>query len=268
MVRSNFHTHTTFCDGKDSPRELVEQALLRGFDALGFSGHSFVPFDTEGCMSPECTLKYVAEINALKSEYEGKIQLLCGIEQDIFSDIEREQFDYVIGSAHYIKIGGEYLSVDLTPELAADIIRTHFAGDFDSYAAAYFETVSEVCEQTKCDIIGHVDLVIKYADLFGYTQSDRYLAAAESAIKLLSRYNVPFEINTGVTVSGMRRVPYPTAELLGMIKSQGGSVILSSDCHDKNYLDFGFDKATELAKQAGFESVKVLLADGYGEIEL
>ena len=52
MVRSNFHTHTRYCDGKDSPAELAEAAFALGFRALGFSGHSFTPFDPYG-MTPE-----------------------------------------------------------------------------------------------------------------------------------------------------------------------------------------------------------------------
>ena len=39
--RSNFHTHSTFCDGKDTLWELVEEAVRLGCPAIGFSGHSF-----------------------------------------------------------------------------------------------------------------------------------------------------------------------------------------------------------------------------------
>lgn len=268
MIRSNFHTHTHFCDGKDSPHELADRAVELGFDSLGFSGHSYTAFDADYCMSPERIERYIAEINALKDEYGSKLNILCGIEQDLYSSVERERFDYVIGSVHYIKIAGKYLPIDLSAEMTADIIRTYFAGDFCSYAAAYYETVSEVCDATRCDIIGHIDIIMKYADLLGFEQSDRYLSYAENAVKSLCRYNVPFEINTGAMARGTRAVPYPTVELLGMLKSNGGSVIVSSDCHDKDYLDFGFVQAAELAKKAGFTTAKVLTENGYGEIKL
>jgi histidinol-phosphatase (PHP family) len=39
MIRSNFHTHTLFCDGKNTAEEMVQQALANGFEQLGFSGH-------------------------------------------------------------------------------------------------------------------------------------------------------------------------------------------------------------------------------------
>ncbi len=268
MIRSNFHTHTAFCDGKNTPRELAEKAIEIGFDAIGFSGHSFTPFDTEYCMSPKATEQYIAEVNALKGEFAERMTVLCGVEQDLYSDIERERFDYVIGSVHYIRVGGEYLPIDLSAKITADIISSHFSGDFDSYAAAYFETVSEVCERTKCNIIGHIDLIMKYAETLNLSQSDRYLYSAEGAVKTLCAYNVPFEINTGAMSRGVRTAPYPTGELLAIIKSNGGSVMINSDCHDKNHLDYGFDIAASLARQAGYKSVKVLTDIGYNEITL
>ena len=39
-MKSNYHTHTTFCDGRDTPEAMVEAAVERGFDVLGFSSHS------------------------------------------------------------------------------------------------------------------------------------------------------------------------------------------------------------------------------------
>ena len=30
MTFSNYHTHTTYCDGKDSPEELVREAVRLG----------------------------------------------------------------------------------------------------------------------------------------------------------------------------------------------------------------------------------------------
>lgn len=37
----NLHTHTIYCDGKDTPEEMILAACEKGFTSLGFSGHSF-----------------------------------------------------------------------------------------------------------------------------------------------------------------------------------------------------------------------------------
>ena len=106
--KTNFHTHSVYCDGKDTLEELVEQALAMGMDALGFSGHSFTPFDQSYCMSLKDTLEYQKEVRALKEKYRGKIKLYLGIEQDFYSPESTDEYDYVIASVHYVKKNGEY----------------------------------------------------------------------------------------------------------------------------------------------------------------
>ena len=52
MIFANYHTHTTFCDGRDTPEQLVQEALRLGCPARGFFGHSIVAYDYPG-MTPE-----------------------------------------------------------------------------------------------------------------------------------------------------------------------------------------------------------------------
>lgn len=40
-----------------------------------------------------------------------------------------------------------------------------------------------------------------------------------------------------------------------MIKKYGGKVIITGDCHNKDYIDCGYDIAYELAKKCGLEIV-------------
>ena len=70
---ANYHTHSTFCDGKSTPEEMVLAAMERGFSALGFSGHGYTPFDLHSCMSD--TRGYISEIKRLKEKYKNKIQI-------------------------------------------------------------------------------------------------------------------------------------------------------------------------------------------------
>jgi len=39
----NLHTHGTLCDGKYEYEDTVKKAIERGFESIGFSGHSFIP---------------------------------------------------------------------------------------------------------------------------------------------------------------------------------------------------------------------------------
>ena len=88
MILCDFHVHTTFCDGKDSAEDMVLAAIKLGMKKLGFSGHSYTPFDEEPCMSPEDTQRYIQEVHRLREKYCGQIEILCGTECDYYSDID------------------------------------------------------------------------------------------------------------------------------------------------------------------------------------
>ena len=43
--RFNLHTHSTWCDGKSTPEEMIQAALAQGLTTLGFSSHSMLPYN-------------------------------------------------------------------------------------------------------------------------------------------------------------------------------------------------------------------------------
>ena len=106
------HVHTTYSDGKNTPREMIEAALKKGLTTIGFSDHSYTAFDESYCIKREDVDKYVREIKALHEEYAGIIEVGLGLEQDYYSDNPDYDFDYLIGSVHYVKKAGVYIPVD------------------------------------------------------------------------------------------------------------------------------------------------------------
>ena len=60
----NYHTHTTFSDGKNTPEEIVNFAIEKGLKALGFSDHAFTEHDQRYCMKDTCG--YAREVKRLK----------------------------------------------------------------------------------------------------------------------------------------------------------------------------------------------------------
>ncbi len=120
-IKANLHTHTTWCDGKNTAEEMVCSAIESGFNVLGFSGHSYTSFDESYCMSRENTEIYRQEIRRLADVYRDQITIFCGIEQDLFADdpvtirtaasgavvsvkaVPGEAvYDYAIGSVHAV----------------------------------------------------------------------------------------------------------------------------------------------------------------------
>lgn len=242
MSGRDLHTHTTFSDGRCSPAETARAAEALGLSRLGFSDHSYTAFGESWCMKKSDTLRYIEEIHALKEAYRGRLEILCGIEQDFYSDEPVEAYDYVIGSVHYLKKDGVYLPVDESAALLREAADRHFGGDVYALAELYFDTVSRVVEKTHADIIGHFDLVSKFNEqtpLFD-TQNPRYVAAWQAAADRLIAFGKPFEINTGAIFRGYKTVPYPAPEMLEYIAAHGGRFILSSDSHQSDALCFDF----------------------------
>ena len=184
FMRSEFHIHTLYCDGKNTCEEIVLKALEKGFDAIGFSGHSYTDFDKSYCMSRKNTALYVNDVRELKNKYKDKIRIYCGIEQDIFAPEQNFEPDYIIGSVHYVLKDGIYIPVDESREKLVASVKEYYGGDFYAFAKDYFGEVGNVAKITDCDIIGHFDLVSKFNE--GYVLFDendsRYVSLWHDAL--------------------------------------------------------------------------------------
>lgn len=243
-VKTDLHTHTRYCDGKNTPEEMARAALELGLDCLGFSGHGTAPYDADCCMTREGAAAYRGELAALRERYAGRLLILCGVEQDYWSEESTENYDYVIGSVHYVNLNGTMLCVDNTPEIARAAVEEHFGGDWYALAEAYFETVARVAEKTDCDIIGHFDLISKFNEREGFfdERHPRYTAAWQAAVDRLLPCGRPFEINTGAMSRHWRSEAYPAAEMRDYIRRGGGKLILSSDSHSAATLCHAFGR--------------------------
>ncbi len=257
MIREDFHVHSTYCDGKNSLEEMVRAAIELKMTRLGFSGHAYTSFDDSYCMSLEGTYAYAEEIAVLKEKYKDKIQILCGLEMDYFSEEPRIKTDYRIGSVHYVKKNGKYLEVDNSEMVMRSFVEEHFNGDFLEYAVDYFALVGEVVQKTKADIIGHFDLVTKFneGDRLFDTSDQRYVSAAKRAIDKLIAFKKPFEVNIGAISRGYRSECYPQMQFLEYIAQKGGRVILSGDTHSAETLCYQFEKWEKIIRLAGFENI-------------
>jgi histidinol-phosphatase (PHP family) len=244
MILSDLHVHSRFCDGKDLPEDLVLSAIEKGVKRLGIVAHSFVPFDDNAILLPKNREKFIQTVNALKEEYKGEIEILCGLEKDVYSSDDGNGFDYVIGSAHYFLIDNRYFPVDYSAEAFQQIVEELLGGDYYLAAELYFRSLEGLVVGRKPDVIGHFDLVTKFNKngAFFDVNNERYRKAWQRAADFLLPYGIPFEVNTGAIARGYRKEPYPALEIVEYVKSKGGKLILSSDAHKKENVAFQFEK--------------------------
>lgn len=269
--KQNLHIHTTYVDGKDKPEELILEAIERGFDSIGFSEHSYTYFsDYPYKMTVEQMGDYKAEVRALKAKYQGVIDVFCGLELDLYSDVPTDGFDYLIGSVHYLNFNGKFSGFDRGLREVQDYIKNNFNGDGLAFAKKYYETVSCLPERAQIDIIGHFDCLTKTNEQGRTvdTSAKEYLDAGFEAIHNLKGKIPFFEVNTGAISRGYRTSPYPQMDFLKEFRRCGFGAVITSDCHDKNYLDCFFEESRQLLAEAGFKSRWILTGDGFKEVAL
>ncbi len=259
MILRDFHIHTTYGDGENTPEEMVLSAISKGVKVLGFSEHSCTDFDLSYCMRSEDVPKYNAEIKALKEKYKDQIKIYLGIEQDFYSSYPTEGYDYVIGSVHYVKFGNDYVSIDDDAETFKKAVETYCGGDGYAFCEAYYATVAKVAKKLHPDIIAHVDLVTKFNEQEPMIDENhpRYVAAWKKAIDELMENCTLFEINFGAMTRGYRTTPYPSNAILNYLKSKGADIILSSDSHKKETICGNFEEYETVSN--GNRGAEVLL---------
>ncbi|MBO5247739.1 MAG: histidinol-phosphatase [Clostridia bacterium] len=257
MIRYNYHTHTCFSDGKNTPEEMVQEAIALGFRSIGISDHAYTEFCSDWSVSRERIGEYLSTLQELKQKYGGQIAVYAGWEQDALAGPVPEGLDYVIGSVHWLYKNGDYVALDESRKTIKNAIQTHYAGDADRLAEDYFALVSSYAEDPAVSVIGHFDLITKFDETAPalFHPTPRYTAAWEKAAKRLVDAGKIFEINTGAISRGKRLTPYPSGEILKRLGEMGAKGIVSSDCHSKDALACAFDRAEVLARKYKIELV-------------
>lgn len=259
MIKQNLHTHSQYDDGKDAIDEIVQKAQERGFTILGFSGHGYYAKD-DSSMTPEKTKQYIQDVRQAQQQAPNGLKIYLGIEEDSMAPIENvEDFDYVIGSVHYLEHNGKIYPIDYSQEQFDEMLKEGYQNDINALAKDYYLAIERQAQNPNIQIIGHLDLIAKYNEDQTYYCFDdpKILSYAKVAIEQLVKAGKIFEMNSGAMARGYRNSPYPSIELLKLIYEANGKILINTDCHDKEYLDYGMQICLDLAKQIGFKTLEM-----------
>lgn len=265
MLRANFHTHTTLCDGSDTPQAVAAEAYRKGFLHLGFSGHLEQDIQMDFA-------EYSRQIRALQREYAGRMDILFGVELDrLYDPANAAGVEYLIGSTHYLPLEeGHAWAVDNSPEMITEMGERFYGGDYYAMARDYFELEAGVYDATHCDFVGHFDLIVRFNDQLHFLdESDpRYTRPALEAMEYLVREGVPFEINCGAVNRGRKADFYPNTFFLKHLHDFGAEIFINSDAHQKELLDGAFPEAVAQAIACGFTHTNILAHDEDGKVRV
>ena len=251
--KSNFHTHTTWCDGKDSPAAVVQAAVERGFSDIGFSSHASCPERSPTVMEPGSGLAYVADIRRLQERFADRIRVWLGVEADYIPGVttpEKSRYadlglDYLIGSIHYVvSEDGGRMPVDHSPRELQEGIAAHFHGRVEEFVRAYFRQQREMVSRFDFDVVGHLDLVRKFNAKHPYFDESAawYREELERTADAVAASGKIVEVNTGAISRGWLDDAYPSRPFRDLLRVRGVRFILSSDAHAAETIDCAFDR--------------------------
>jgi len=264
-IKSNLHTHSTFCDGKNTPEENVISAIQKGIKVLGFTSHSMYPFWTETYMQPEAFSAYCSEIHRLQKKYEGQLTIRLSFEADFIPGVtlpRHENYrdfspDYLIGSIHFIFQRDGILAVDHKPEILKNGSKKYYGNDIKALIGDYFSLQKEMLEKGDFELLGHPDLIRKFNEKFPFFSEEEswYKEYLKDMAAFIKRSGKATEINTGAISRLWLTKPYPSEYFLSLLHEKGVPLAITADAHSSENLDFAFDKALNMAKKIGYTEV-------------
>lgn len=261
-MKTNYHTHCRFCDGKGEPRDYVLEGIKRGFTTLGFSSHAPLKEINDWTLKDSDVDDYLKTINSLKIEFKDQITIYTGMEIDYYPDenrfdtFKKYNLDYSIGSVHMLKPAGhvKYYSVDESEAVFTDVLNKVF-GTIEAFTREYYKIVRALIIQGGFDILGHIDLIKKFnkGNKFFLESEPWYIEEVINTLDTLKGRDIIVEMNTGALSRGIQDTPYPSEWILEECFKRDIKICLNSDVHAANNIECYFDESLEIIKRCGYK---------------
>jgi histidinol-phosphatase (PHP family) len=178
-----------------------------------------------------------------------EVDFVPGAEDRTRNLLEAHDFDYVIGSVHFIDQG----AVD---HEGWDVWMRE--GDADVVWRRYFETLAEAARSGLFDILAHPDLVKYWGPRRPHPERDiRFYY--EPAIEAIAETGVAVEVST----AGLRKPAgeiYPAPRFAEMCQDAGSPFALSSDAHTPDDIGHAYERAVSEMRSWGVERIAVFEA--------
>ncbi len=254
-VPADYHSHTPFCrHAEGDAHAYVDAALAAGLSEFGVSDHAPLlpePFDDWRMLVRELP-EYLGWIERARSHANGRLAIRAGLECDWLSGCEpwieqlsgRHEWDYLIGSVHYLPDEAMGIWDFDNPKWLA----RWAALDLESLWTHYWNSYAAMASSGLFDILGHPDLVKK----FGFVPAGDLDRFYEPVIDAVAASGCVIELNTAGWHKPCAQC-YPDPRFLQLACSAGIPLVLSSDAHAPDQVGRDFPQAIAVARAAGYQ---------------
>jgi histidinol-phosphatase (PHP family) len=250
--QTDYHVHTARCGhAGGAARDYVLAALSRGLSEIAFTDHVplyFLPGEDPdpGLAMTRAELPgYVEEVEALRAEFAGRIDVLLGLEADYAEGHEAglqeilaaHDWDVVLGSVHWV--AGDWID-------APGAAKRHEIEGSALLWREYYRLLAKAAATGLFDVLTHFDLPKK----FGHRMPVSLARAEVEAVAAARAAGVAIEVSS----AGLRKTvgeEYPAPLLLTSLVAGGVPIVFSSDAHAPAEVGWGRDRIEAAARAAG-----------------
>jgi histidinol-phosphatase (PHP family) len=237
----------------ENARRYRDTARERGIEQLGVSEHVYRFRQALEVWDHEFWQQNaVGDLDEYCEFVRGETDLLLGIEADYFEGreervaalLDSRDWDYVIGSIHFMRGGAlDHEDYDVWQPGA----------DPDEVWERYFDTLAGAARSGLFDVLAHPDLVKMWGSSRPRPDGDlrRFYDRAMGAI---ADADVAIEVST----AGLRKPVgeiYPAPDFLRMCVDAGKPLALSSDAHTPEQLGHAYPEAIDLLRGLGVDEI-------------
>lgn len=280
MIRwANYHQHCSYCEGIDSPDKIVEFALQKQMQAIGFSSRAPLPFNFPFVLTTETLPLYCQSIETLQKRFRNQIHIYLAIEVDYLpykltpSDSQFDNFAYTIGAVHLISPDKDtqlcdasaYFEIDGSFSLFKKGLRELFDNDIQFALETYHKRVREMVTQSPPTILAYLDKYKINNKAKAYFSEDDawYRNLMLDTIEVISKSNVIIEVNTKWLYKNKSSDTFPSFWVLEHIKELGIPICLGSGAGLARETLALFPQMANLLHKIGFEELWALEKNGW-----
>jgi histidinol-phosphatase (PHP family) len=205
--------------------------------------------------------RYAEVTRSLAEEYADRLTVLRGFETEVvpangYVEVmrgyrDRFDFDYVVGSVHYV----DEVLIDGEMALFEQALRDQ--GGLEPLAQWYYETVAEMVRALEPEVVGHFDLIEKYGHLHGPVDTPPIRDAARAALEAVRDVGGILDVNTAGYRKGLGH-PYPAPWAVAWARDLGIPFCFGDDSHAPDQVGFGLDDARAYLQEYGVNTITAL----------